>query len=274
MLLVYLGVFSVYNYYEIVKEKIDNKTVYTAGFRSWDTEVVISDIKIQYFDKYGQFYEIDSNVIYNSTIWKRKIWINGTDTAKDTTVKAIFNETDNTITIKKCGIAINPNVFNDVKPNDFYIEASFILKEVENDENPFYSSQICLMVPAYQDPIDENKFEFTNQIYLAYEYFYEDFAWSKLRIPGINYDFLDEVLEKRLHNKQDSIIARENIAFICDSILKNVNSERNSERVKLSALYYNNRCVYRIINKDNGVSKALFDFDFSEYKSFVVPDFD
>lgn len=119
------------------------------------------------------------------------------------------------------------------------------------------------MVPVYAD-------DYTWDNYLGYEFLYHDFSWSKLRIPGLNYDFMSETLNKREFNKDS--VAIKDISYIKSNIL-NIQGRKIEENSKviLSALIFNNHCVFKIIKDKETDSNPLFDFFISDDKSFSLP---
>ena len=100
-------------------------------------------------------------------------------------------------------------------------------------------------------------------------FFYYDFSLSKLRIPGLNYDFMSETLNERKLHMDDNAI--KDIKYISSNILKikGTRIEKDS-LVRLSALHFNSICCYKIIKSGATDSNPLFDFFISKDKTFSL----
>lgn len=260
--------FSIFPLYDIFKEFKNKKVKYTIGFRAWASEVEISEIKIIYFDEYNKPDSIKEEEIYDENNWKGTLW---TYHNLDKNITSDVNKLKKNIRLRSCGIAFNPEIFNNKKVRNFEVKATFKLINIDTifvknflqgAARKYYSSQICLMIPVYND-------DYSWDNYLGYEFFYYNFSWSKLRIPGLNYDFMSETLYKREVNKDS--VAINDIKYIKDSIL-NIH-DRKIEKdsiVRLSAINFNNQCCFKIFKKGETASNSLFDFFISEDKLFSL----
>ncbi|MEZ5198469.1 MAG: hypothetical protein R2764_19410 [Bacteroidales bacterium] len=247
--------------------EINKKIAYTVGFRSWSSIVEISDIEVKYYDKDGFPYNLkDENVnFYDYSNWKGPLWT--LDGQADSLCEFTIDTISKKILLRSCAIALNQKLFSIRNVTDFKVTATFKLISMDNefyekhsksensdDSKDYYSSQICLIIPANNDSISKN------ENYLAYEFFYHDFRWSKLRIPEIPKNFTDESLIEKI--KHDSL-AKENCKRIINSKLV-VRDENDSLTfpLRLSATYKNNQCIFYLSNLEESSGVSLFDFKF------------
>lgn len=267
LLLVYLGIFSAYNYFEKARLESENRTKFTIGFRAWSSKVTISDIEIEYYDEFDQNDSIKISDIYNQSNWEINLW-----PQKNSDV--YFNKSS--IVVKNCGIAIKPDMFEG-KPDEFFVKAKILFENIL-DTNEYHTIQYCLRIPVLKKNKND-EFVYTER-YLGYEFFTNNVIFSKLRVPRLDYDFSNETLDYRSHNDVDSIQVNHDINYIVEKIMhcteNNVDSIKNTmsisenEEVILSAMYYNRQCTYKIYNCKNRENKNLFDFNLRNKGAFLV----
>ncbi|MHC1776390.1 MAG: hypothetical protein AB9834_13380 [Lentimicrobium sp.] len=285
LMLFNISILPIYGIYIQYKDKTERNVTYTFGLRSWAAEVEISDITVTCYDQYDNRYKLTEDEVFKSINWKKKLWIFKPEnqSVNDSLIVSHVNEIKKTITLRNCGIVFCHEILEskakDLK--NFYVEATikFIGKDsafiseyllnksdISYQSYKFYSAQICLRVPVV--PGDANSYN--NEDYLAYEFFFDDFTMSKLRSPGLGFDFLDETLMKRIDNNDrmaDSIAQ-----FIRNKILiSNNNRISTNDQIRLSAYINNNASRFNLVKTTNTEVAQLFDFYIPPDKLFNMP---
>lgn len=267
-----VGIFPLFNYIKDYHERNTQEIIYTAGFRSWGSKVKYYDIKVSYYDKFGNPYSLDSSIVKNPDNWMPRLWKEDNISANvDTNTLVNFVKTKNefSITIANCGAVLKPKLF-DPKAVSFFIDAKIKLLEIDPNYSPkadslkYHSSQFCLKVPYN---IKEKR---ASDIYYGFEFFFSNISMSKLRIPGLNFDYtFAELYYQNKYNPQNNY---------AEKIIKNINSEilqrgqkdtiaSNSE-IHLSALLFDDNAAFYIIKKNSTLSLPLFSFNISKYGAF------
>jgi hypothetical protein len=272
---------SVFPLYVVVKEYKENtqrEVDYTVGFRSWATKVEISDIDVIYFDEYDNPFKVfdDSLEYYKKENWKGPLW--KFKDQPDSLMKFEIPTDSNKIILRSCGITLKKEIFRGKNIRNFKVTATFKFigcdstfiekymkskNDSTSESDKYFSSQICLMSPVYKD--DNYKWE----NYLAFEFFYYNFSWSKLRIPVLNYDFYTESLFYRM--KHDSIAKKHYHDIIINKLYPEKFDLSKEIKIRLSAMIYDNHCFFKILKTNDTDSAPLFDFMISDDRTFSFP---
>lgn len=298
LLIFTIGIFPFYNYIKDYQSRNKVRMEYTVGLRSWGSSAEYSNIKVSYFDRFGNPYTLDNSVIIDSKNWIQNTWQD--DYLEDFSppnTKFILQSDSNCfkIVLINCGAVLKPSVFKEI-PAGFFISADINLLCVESfylsldSAENFQSTQLCLNVPVVPASKslrslikklrsffkkDSIKYNIGNHYY-AYEHFYNNFSDSKLRIPGFNFDYLHETLSKKVENDINrhaslDIIHQINERFLNDYTTKNRSTViPDSTKISLSALLFENNAAFYIIDPKDNYSLPLFNFNVEKYGAFKL----
>ncbi len=283
-----IGIFPLFNYIKDYKDKNSDKVQYTIGLRAWGSEVEFYDIKVNYYDKDGNPYSLPNEVVNDSNFWKTgEVWEkdNNPNKLENANYKFLVDTSRLLhLRIKNGGVLLDQKKLSSknkafLKARDYYVEAKFIFIHTD----PFYikrklseqyqSVQICLKVPI--NP--ENK-EASN-IYYAFEYPLMHFNWSKLRIPGFNFDYVDAQLYHRMINGPNDREATKVSASIDSTIFKNyysltdaaaIDKKLKNDTIRFSALLLDQNVSFNIFEKEYSHSLPLFNFNIKKYGAFTL----
>src|SRR5665648_130594 len=268
-----VGIFPLFNYIKEYQERNQIDISYSVGFRSWGAKVEYYDIKISYYDKFGNPYSIPPSIVNDSNNWIRPLWTDENKINNFELGGAVrFKKKNDTLSIiiTNCGAIIKPKALN-LKASNFCVDAKLrliqtdsIYKNAKKTEK-YQSSQICLKVPV---EIDSTKN--INDIYYAFEFPYSNFSWSKLRIPGFNFDYTDTQLEHQSKSVDQKTYANKIIEGILTTIVHQ-NQNDSIEEIKelslihISAVLLDENAAYYIIKNKSTHSLPLFNFNISKY---------
>lgn len=277
LLIFSVGIFPFYNYVKDYQKANKVRVAYTTGFRAWGAKVQVYDIIISYYDRYGNPKKADHSKINDIANWKTGYWTVDNDrnhlVLKDTTCFHVQNDSL-FITLTNASAILKPDVFENEATSFFvtakvkYLQADPLYDSLPADEK-YSSIQFCLKIPV---DLSDNK---PNDIYYAHEFFFADYTWSKLRIPGFNFDFDNENLFHRLTNYESAENAKHTLKginstiFFKDSTGKNYSLPVNGE-AQLSALSFNDNAVFNIYKMNSSHSLPLYKFNLSKYGEFVL----
>lgn len=276
-----VGIFPLFNYIKDYQERNKEEVKYTIGFRSWGTRVEYSNIKVFYYDRFGNPYAIHDSIINNYANWIPRLW---TEMNIDNELELPYSSD----TIKKgdkliisltnCGAVLNPKVFEKDKVSSFSVSADIryletdprYVKEKKNER--YESTQICLRVPYYVNSSDKKASESSKykEIYYGFELPFWNFSWSKLRIPAFNFDYTETELYYRVMNNPNDQYARHIINGINKTIFRNelidsIKPIDTLSTLKLSAMIIGNNASFYIYKEGSTHSLPLFNFRISDY---------
>ena len=243
-----IGSVSAYKYYDEYKYDQIKKEGHTVGLRAYGCEVVFDNLKIQYWDSINSWTEIPDKNLYLNSNWIGPLWISSY--LKDS---ENFKIKDKILTLRNSGRVFNPALINKgLGSKNFQITASVILKSIDpvfmnnelEDDEKYHSIQFCIKVPKDT----ENKYD--NDFYVAAEYFFQDFSWSKLRNPALD---IDDFSGNEVINSEDEQ------SYIRNKILITKGNHVSLEKkLLLSAKIFNDNAILQIKNPKNGESKILY----------------
>jgi heme/copper-type cytochrome/quinol oxidase subunit 4 len=297
LMILNVGIFPLFNYIKDYKERNTETVHYTVGFRSWGTKAVYSNIKVRYYDKFGNPYILHDSIVNNSNNWISLIW---TDSNEDNKLimqaDTAFNVKDKdgilNISLTNCGAILKPEVF-DNKVTNFSVSSNIHLAEVDplyikgNKSERYESSQICLKVPYYlypeksileylciEKPKDINHLK-ASEIYYGFEFLYSKFSWSKLRIPAFNFDYTETELDYRLMIDPNDKYAQHTIKGIKNTILYDTINEHVSPvdtgaTIRLSASLIGENASFYLYKASSTHSLPLFNFRIPDYSAFEI----
>ena len=265
-----VSIFPLFNFIEDYHERNKIEVTYTAGFRAWGSTIKFSHIKVSYYDKFGNPFSLDPSFINDSLKWKQDIWFKDSENNKmkyETKFKK--DSSGIIIMLKNCGALLDPKLFRKAKATSFYIDAKVELLKIDSfyltkpDSLKYYNAQFCLKVPY------EEKYSTYADIYYGFELSYINFPTSKLRIPGLNFDYTFAELEyKNMYNKESTN---------SDKVIKTINNAilgHKGDSIKpidlnlplnLSAVLYKDDAAFYIYNNNDGYSLPLFNFNINNY---------
>lgn len=257
-----LSIVSLYPIIKDYKERNKIEYVYTVGFRAWKSEVVISNINIHYFDKYGNPYQVEHEKVMDSSNWNLSF--------VDSNYKNTW--TNGTIKLRNCALIFDHKRFKSKNITNFSISAdveyintdSSELKKVSAER--YQSFQFCLRVPYKIEGRDVDKHKMS-ETYYGFEFFFEDFSWSKLRIPSLNYDYSEEELDYKKDNTPPDMHALKCIMKINTHILDKEadtiynNTVKPLTKLHLNAMLLNNKASFYISKPNDPSTFPLFNFE-------------
>ncbi len=270
LMLFNVSIFPLFNFIEDYHERNKVEVNYTAGFRAWGSVIKYSDIKVSYYDKYGNPFSLSSSDINNTLNWESEVWI---EDSKKLGMKysTIFTKDSSGIVLKleNCGALLSPKLFEDHKATSFYIEAKVELIRIDPfylnkpDSLKYYNSQFCLRVPYIRK---DKKF---TDIYYGFELSYMNFPTSKLRIPGLNFDYTFAELDYKNKYFKESTNSDRVIKTINKAILKfkgdSIKPINLGFPLDISAVLFNDDAAFYIYNNKDGYTLPLFNFNISSY---------
>jgi hypothetical protein len=273
-----VGIFPLFNYIKDYQERNKVEVLYTVGFRSWGSEVVYSNIKVNFYDKFGNPYTLADSIVNDPKNWLIR-WNHNemnelkleADTAFDVKEKKM------SLSLTNCGAILNPEVYI-YRATSFSVSANIHFVQVD----PFYlfgnlneryeSSQICLKVPYYlnSERSDDVDYESASGIYYGFELPFWNFSWSKLRIPAFNFDYTEAELYYRMLNDPNDKYARHIIKGIKETILNDTINEQVSPiapgaTIRLSSSLIGDNASFYLFKTNSTHSLPLFNFRIPDY---------
>lgn len=277
LMILNIGIFPLFNIAKEYHDKNKIKMLYTVGFRSWGTKVKYYDIKVSFYDKFGNPYNLDDSVVNNSKNWIPNLWTDKNKINKFKLKDTVFFDTiasDFSISICNCGAILKPDVFVP-KASSFFVDAKLKLEEVDSvykfasKIEKYQSSQICIKVPV---EIGDTTTQNIKDIYYAFEFIYSNFSWSKLRIPGFNFDYTNSQLDylSNYTSSPQNLYAQHIIGGINNTIFNQnpkdpIKAIEENDTIHLSAVLFDENAAYYIIKNKSTHSLPLFNFNISKY---------
>lgn len=277
LLIFIIGIFPFYNFVKEYMRNLTPEIAYTSGFRAWGSQIEIYDINISYYDDFGYPKSLPFSVVNDSNNWLRGFWddYNSLNNFELVGNARFINKHDTlSIILTNSGVVLKPEVFKG-RVSDFMINAKIkylkkdpAYKKLSKIEN-YPSVQLCIKVPV---DLSSNK---PNEIYYAHEFFFQNYTWSKLRIPGFNFDFNKEQLFYRLSNNKNDENAKQIVLGIDSTIFYNklidsIPSVKIDSIVHLSALIFSDNALFNIHKKNSSHTMPLFKFNLSQYGAFIL----
>lgn len=283
-----VGIFPLFNYIKDYQERNKVDVLYTVGFRSWGSEAVYSNIKVHFYDKFGNPYTLADSIVNNPQNWITLLWTNSNKENNlklpaDKAFKVKGNQLN--INLTNCGAILKPEVFKN-KVTSFSVSATIHLVQIDplylsgNISERYESTQVCLKVPYYSESKKINDLDRlkAGEIYYGFECPFWNYSWSKLRIPAFNFDYTQTELNYRIMNDPNDKYARHTINGINETIFGNkltdsinpINPINPGTDLHLSANLIGDNASFYIYKSNSTHSLPLFNFRIPDYSAFEI----